>query len=89
MFARWVERMEFVAFGTLRLSLVQFEDLTPKEFHHALRAETEKEQRAFERVAQLACWVINPWTGGGKPLQVRDLLRRPGERRRQRPDDED
>ncbi len=88
MFARWVERMEFVAFGTLRLSLVQFEDLTPKEFHHALRAETEKEQRAFERLAQLACWVINPWAGGGKPLTVRDLLSRPGERRRQR-DDED
>ncbi len=88
MFAHWVGRMEFAAFGTLRLSMAQFEEMTPTEFSHALRAEAEKEQRAFERMAQLACWVINPWMGNGKPLHVRDLLRRPGERRRQR-DEED
>lgn len=80
--------MEFAAFGTLRLSLTQFEDMTPKEFHHALKAEADKEQREFERIAQLACWVINPWIGGGKPLMVRDLIRRPGEVRRVQPDEE-
>ncbi len=88
MFRRWVERMEFAAFGTLRLSLVQFEAMTPTEFHHALRAASDRETREFERLAQLACWVINPWMEKNNRLTIRSLLKRPGERRRQREDED-
>jgi hypothetical protein len=69
----------------LALTFQQFDALTPKEFQHRLRASAEKEQREFERLAQLACWVINPWLSGSKPVAVRDLLRRPGEMRRRQP----
>ena len=79
--------MEFAAFGTLRLSLEQFENLTPHELGLAIRAASEREQREFERLAQLACWVINPWMGG-KTLTVRDLLQRPGEHRRVKPEED-
>lgn len=56
--------------------------MTPREFNTRVKAETERENRELERIAQLACWVINPWLKRGDQLTVRKLLRRPGERRR-------
>lgn len=35
--------------------------MTLREVQWRLDGETERENRAFERLAQLACWVINPW----------------------------
>jgi len=75
-FARWVERMERVGIGYLRLSAAEFGALTPLEFSWRLEAETERENRSLERVAQLACWVLNPFMGRGSNLTVKKLIKR-------------
>lgn len=69
--------MERIAFGYLRLSLAEFETLTPRELQWRFDAEIERENREFERLAQLACWVINPFMGKkAKPLMAHQLLKR-------------
>lgn len=68
--------MERVGIGYLRLSAADFGDLTPLEFSWRLDAEMERENRELERVAQLACWVLNPWLGRGSGLTVKKLLKR-------------
>lgn len=69
--------MERIAFGYLRMSIHDWNDITPKELQWRLEQEQLREDREFERLAQLACWVINPWLGKqARPLRVRDLLRR-------------
>lgn len=69
--------MEPIAFGFLALSAHEFDAMTPREFQWRYEAEIERENREFDRIAQLACWVINPWMGqNAKPLTVRSLLRR-------------
>lgn len=51
--------------------------MTPREVQWRIHAETERENREFERLAQLACWVINPWvTERGEQLRVSKLLKR-------------
>jgi hypothetical protein len=76
MFERWAERMERVGIGYLRLSASEFDNLTPIEFSWRLEAEQERENREFERLAQVACWVLNPWLGRGSNLTVKKLLKR-------------
>lgn len=68
--------MERVGIGYLRLSAEAFGALTPLELSWRLEAETERENRELERVAQLACWVLNPWLGRGSNLTVKKLLKR-------------
>lgn len=76
-FERWAARMERVGIGFLRLSAAEFEAMTPIEFMWRMDAEFERENREFERLAQLACWVLNPWMGkGSKKLKAKDLLQR-------------
>lgn len=69
--------MERIAIGYLRMTSEDLELFSPVELQWRYEAELLREDRAFERLAQLACWVINPWLGqGGRPVKVRDLLRR-------------
>lgn len=68
--------MERVGIGYLRLSAADFGALTPLEFSWRLDAEMERENRELERVAQLACWVLNPWLGRGSNLTVKKLIKR-------------
>lgn len=71
--------MERIALGYLRMSAAEFEACTPREVQWRYEAETGREDREFDRIAQLACWVINPWRGQNeRPLTVRQLLRRGG-----------
>lgn len=66
--------MERIAIGYLRMNDADLEMFSPMELQWRYDAELLREDREFERIAQLACWVINPWTGG--TLKARDLLRR-------------
>lgn len=51
--------------------------MTPREVQWRIHAETERENREFERLAQLACWVINPWITERKDqMRVSQLLKR-------------
>jgi hypothetical protein len=68
--------MERIAMGYLQLTAIQFGDLTPQEFQWRLQADVDRENREFERIAQLACWVMNPWLGRGQKMTVRKLLKR-------------
>lgn len=51
--------------------------MTPLEVQWRLDAETAREVREFERLAQLACWVMNPWLKQGDRATVAQLLGRP------------
>lgn len=53
--------MERPALAYCRLSADAFDRMTPKEVQWRIQAETEREDRALERLAALACWVMNPW----------------------------
>jgi len=65
------------AMAGCRLSARQFDRMTPREVQWRLHAETERENREFERIAQLACWVVNPWISDrSHQLRVSKLLRR-------------
>lgn len=63
-----------MALGYCRLTRAEFFGMTPKEFNIRMRAETERENRAFERIAQHACWIVNMVLGPKRPLTVRKLL---------------
>lgn len=58
------------------LSAQQFWAMTPREVEWRIQADVEREDREFERLAQLACWVMNQWQPKGKALTVKDLLRK-------------
>jgi len=68
--------MERVGIGFLGLSATAFGALTPLELSWRLEAAFERENRELERLAQLACWVLNPWLGRGNTLTVKKLLKR-------------
>lgn len=69
--------MERPLLGYCRLSAAEFDRMTPKEAQWRLQAETEREDREFERLAQLACWVMNPWIERKQDrMTVGKLLRR-------------
>jgi len=68
--------MERVALGYLRLSYEEYARLTPREMQLRLEAESDRESRQLERLAQLACWVINPWLGRGQKVTPAKLLKR-------------
>lgn len=59
--------------GLCRMTLEQFEAMTPREMVWRYDAEVQRENREFQRLAQLACWVMNPWLGNQK-MRVKDLL---------------
>ncbi len=67
--------MEPLAYGYLRLTNAEFEQMTPIELQWRYDAEVGREDREWDRLAQLACWVINPWMGGNG-ITPRQLLRR-------------
>ena len=61
--------------------------MTLREVQWRIHEEFERENREFERLAQLACWVINPWIKErADQMRVSKLLKRrmPGQ-----PDGED
>jgi hypothetical protein len=63
-----------IAAGYLAMSLPQFEAMTPREFQWRLEQAMEREHREFNRFAQLACWVINPWLKPGQQIKAHQLL---------------
>lgn len=65
--------MERIGIGYLRLSAREFGALTPLELSWRIDEELERENRELERLAQLACWVVNPF--GGK-YSVNKMLKR-------------
>lgn len=67
--------MERIALGFGRMSAQQFDRMTPREVQWRIEADQDRENREFERLAQLACWVMNPWLGKEK-YSVRKLLKR-------------
>lgn len=75
--------MERIAIGYLRMSSEELELYSPRELQWRYEQELLREDREFERLAQLACWVMNPWLGKhAQPLTVRTLLRRGGPKRK-------
>jgi hypothetical protein len=76
--------MERISIGYLRMSAEDFDACTPREVQWRYEAEQGREDREFERIAQLACWVINPWLGpNSRPLKANQLLRRGGGKRKE------
>jgi hypothetical protein len=75
--------MERIALGYLRMSAAEFDASTPREVQWRYEAEQGREDREFDRVAQLACWLINhdPWIDHKRPLKSHHLLRRGGGKR--------
>jgi len=63
-----------IAGGYLALSLAAFDALSPREFQWRLEQAQAREFREFERLAQLACWVINLWLKPGQQLKAKDLI---------------
>lgn len=51
--------------------------MTPREVQWRIESERTHDDHAWERVAQLACWVINPWMGTGQKISSDQLLGRP------------
>jgi hypothetical protein len=47
--------------------------MTPREFDLYHRGRAEADERELQRVALLACWVMNPWLK--KPMTPNQLLR--------------
>lgn len=60
--------------GYLALSLHTFEAMTARECQWRLEQALEREHREFTRIAQLACWVLNPWMKPGQQIEVHHLL---------------
>lgn len=50
--------------------------MSPRELLWRLEAERERDVQQFEQLAQLACWVLNPWLKRGQKLTVAKLLKR-------------
>jgi hypothetical protein len=65
-----------IAAGYLAMSLAEYEALTPRELQWRLEQTIERENREFDHLAQLACWVINPWLKQGQQITPGKLLRR-------------
>jgi hypothetical protein len=59
--------------------------MTPREIDWFVDAVWHERNRQLEMVAQLACWVLSPFSN--KPLRVRDLLRRSKKTKRKETDD--
>jgi hypothetical protein len=71
-------RMWRIAAGYLAMSFAEFGALSPRELQWRLEQTIEREHREFHRVAQLACWVINPWLKPGQQILPHHLIgRRP------------
>jgi hypothetical protein len=68
--------MERSAIGYCGLSAEAFNAMTPMEFQWRLQADVERENRELERIAQLACWLINPHLKRGQQLTVNKLIKR-------------
>lgn len=68
----WIDAMFPIAIGELGLTAEAFEALTPRELQWRYEARRDQERREFERLAQLAAWVMNPWLK--KAVTADDLL---------------
>lgn len=64
-----------IAAGYLAMTLRDFEALSPVEFQWRVEQAMERENREFQRLAQLACWVINPWLTPGTQMRADQLFR--------------
>lgn len=53
----------------------EFEQSTPLELQWRLEGARDRENRWLEKLATLACWVLNPWRGKGKPIRPSDLVK--------------
>jgi hypothetical protein len=60
------------------LTAQQFWAMTPREVEWWIQSKADAEMREFERLAQLACWVVNPWLDRGQKMSATKLLRRRG-----------
>lgn len=59
------------------MTAAEFDRATPREVQWRIDAHTERQYKALEESAQLACWLLSPLVG--KALTVKDLIRRPGD----------
>lgn len=50
--------------------------MTPREVEWWIQAKADGEMREYERLAQLACWVVNPWLGRGQKMSAKKLIKR-------------
>ena len=56
--------------------------MTPREARWRIEDEVNRENRELERVAQLACWVVNPWIEKREnKMHVSNLVSRRGNKR--------
>jgi hypothetical protein len=70
--------------GYCGLSAQEFWAMTPREVEWRIEADVDRENRQLERVAQLACWVMNPWLSKGQRYTVKKLVgRKPPKRIRE------
>lgn len=59
------------------MSAEEFDHATLREVQWRIEAESGREDREFERIAQLACWVMNPWIENQRDkMHVGKLLKR-------------
>ena len=72
--ARWVEDVQPFAFGLLGLRPWDLPRFTLREFGYLVEGWRQQEQRTRYQVAELAVWLLAPWTAKGTRLTPKDLL---------------
>lgn len=64
-----------IAIGQCGMSIDEFEYATARELMWKVEGKQAEQMAEYERVAQLAAWVMNPWLS--KPVTADELLGRP------------
>jgi hypothetical protein len=72
--ARWVDDAQPFAFGILGLRPWELRRYTLREFGYLVEGWHRQEERNRYRTAELACWLLAPWTQKGTRLTPKDLL---------------
>ena len=72
--ARWHHDVQPFAFGMLGLRPWELLRYTLREFGHLCDGWHRNEERLRYRNAELAVWLLAPWTGKGTRLRPADLL---------------
>jgi hypothetical protein len=66
--------MADLGIGHLRLSPEEFWTMTLKDFRRKLKAQDITEQREWERVRLLACYMIQPHLKKNKEIKPKDIV---------------
>lgn len=82
---RWVGEMQPHAIR-VGISPAELRAMTPRELQWRVSAVWVERNRHLEIAAQLACWVMAPFTK--RPLKIKDLIGRPTKRKK-KPEDQD